>query len=59
MAFTLLAIFHLAYLGVVLLNETLTVDTNNEMPFMFHWAAAGYLSHYIGIGMFMLYLFIS
>ncbi|XP_034480037.1 protein-serine O-palmitoleoyltransferase porcupine [Drosophila innubila] len=58
-AFTLLAIFHLAYLGIVLLNETLTVETDHEMPFMFHWAAAGYLSHYIGIGMFMLYLFIS
>lgn len=59
LGFTLLAIFHLAYLGVVLLNETLTVETDKEMPFMFHWSAAGYLSHYIGIGMFMLYLFIS
>ncbi|KAL7745123.1 hypothetical protein ACLKA6_008182 [Drosophila palustris] len=58
-AFTLLAICHLAYLGVVLLNETLTTETEYETPFMFHWAAAGYLSHYIGIGMFMLYLFIS
>ncbi|KAH8397433.1 hypothetical protein KR222_003838, partial [Zaprionus bogoriensis] len=57
--FSLLTVCHLAYLGVVLLNETLTMEAESELPFMFHWAAAGYLSHYIGIGMFMLYLFIS
>ncbi|KAH8387135.1 hypothetical protein KR093_005057 [Drosophila rubida] len=63
LAFTLLDICHLAYLGVVLLNETLGVgldaEHEHELPFMYHWAAAGYLNHYIGIGMFMLYLFIS
>lgn len=59
LGFTLLAICHLAYLGVVLLNETFTLETEHELPFMYHWAAAGFLSHYIGIGMFMLYLFIS
>lgn len=59
LGFTLLAIGHLAYLGVVLLNETFTLETEHELPFMYHWAAAGFLSHYIGIGMFMLYLFIS
>ncbi|EDV95156.1 GH17785 [Drosophila grimshawi] len=55
--FTLLAICHLAYLGVVLMNETLIAE--NELPFMYHWSAAGYLSHYVGIGMFVLYLIIS
>ncbi|XP_030563182.1 protein-serine O-palmitoleoyltransferase porcupine [Drosophila novamexicana] len=59
LAFTLLAIFHLAYLGVVLLNETLVMEADNELPFLYHWASAGYLSHYVGIGMFVLYLFIS
>ncbi|KAH8411226.1 hypothetical protein KR215_000610 [Drosophila sulfurigaster] len=58
-AFTLLAIWHLAYLGVVLLNETLSMEAEHELPFMYHWAAVGYFNHYIGIGMFMLYLFIS
>lgn len=59
LGFTLLAICHLAYLGVVLLNETFNMETEHELPFMYHWAAAGFLSHYVGIGMFMLYLFIS
>ncbi|KAH8292889.1 hypothetical protein KR044_004203 [Drosophila immigrans] len=59
LAFTVLDICHLAYLGVVLLNETLVMESEHELPFMYPWAAAGYLNHYIGIGMFMLYLFIS
>lgn len=59
LCFTLLAISHLAYLGIVLLNETLVAESEHELPFMHHWSAAGYLSHYVGIGMFLLYMFIS
>ncbi|TDG42675.1 hypothetical protein AWZ03_010895 [Drosophila navojoa] len=59
LGFSLLAIAHLAYLGVVLLNETLLGDSEHELPFMYHWSAAGYLSHYVGIGMFVLYMFLS
>ncbi|XP_001354353.1 protein-serine O-palmitoleoyltransferase porcupine [Drosophila pseudoobscura] len=60
--FTLVAMFHLAYLGIVLLNETLNLDGSpaGELEsFVWHWSEAGYLSHYIGFGMFLLYLFIS
>ncbi|EDW75127.2 uncharacterized protein Dwil_GK20006 [Drosophila willistoni] len=60
LGFTLLVIYHLAYLGVVLLNESLSTDLDEESgSFMWHWSEAGYLSHYLGIGMFVLYLFIS
>ncbi|XP_030379133.1 protein-serine O-palmitoleoyltransferase porcupine [Scaptodrosophila lebanonensis] len=60
--FRLLAMFHLAYLGVVLLNDSLTDSLemeDGEMPFLWHWWSSGYLSHYIGLGTFVLYLFIS
>lgn len=56
LAFTALAIFHLAYLGVVLLGDSLEVG---EESFLWHWKQAGYLSHYIGVVTFVLYLFIS
>ncbi|XP_016966993.1 protein-serine O-palmitoleoyltransferase porcupine [Drosophila biarmipes] len=58
LAFTALAIFHLAYLGVVLLGDALEVGDDSE-SFLWHWQQAGYLSHYIGAGTFLLYLFIS
>lgn len=58
LGFTLLTIFHLAYLGVVLLGEFLESDDGHE-SFLDHWQRAGYLSHYIGVGTFVLYLFIS
>ncbi|XP_017042168.1 protein-serine O-palmitoleoyltransferase porcupine [Drosophila ficusphila] len=60
LAFTALAIFHLAYLGVVLLGDALEVESSDESDnFLWHWQQAGYLSHYIGAGTFVLYLFIS
>lgn len=58
LGFTVLTIFHLAYLGVVLLGESLESGEGNE-SFLDHWQRAGYLSHYIGVGTFVLYLFIS
>ncbi|KAH8408913.1 hypothetical protein KR009_003745 [Drosophila setifemur] len=58
LAFTALAIFHLAYLGVVLIGDTLDTVGDTE-SFLEHWKQAGYLSHYIGVGTFVLYLFIS
>ncbi|XP_017002404.2 protein-serine O-palmitoleoyltransferase porcupine [Drosophila takahashii] len=57
LAFTALAIFHLAYLGVVLLGDALNDETTES--FLWHWQQAGYLSHYIGAGTFVIYLFIS
>ncbi|ALC49572.1 por [Drosophila busckii] len=67
LGFRLLAIGHLAYLGVVLFSETFTTSgsgggggsLSDELGFIYHWSAAGYLSHYVGLGMFVLYLFIS
>ncbi|KAH8255094.1 hypothetical protein KR026_006755 [Drosophila bipectinata] len=58
LGFTALTIFHLAYLGVVLLGESLESSDDHE-SFLAHWQRAGYLSHYIGVGTFVLYLFIS
>ncbi|KMZ10492.1 protein-serine O-palmitoleoyltransferase porcupine [Drosophila simulans] len=58
LAFTALAIFHLAYLGVVLLGDGLEGGEDGD-SFLWHWQQAGYLSHYIGLGTFVLYLFIS
>nr|XP_016930776.1 protein-serine O-palmitoleoyltransferase porcupine [Drosophila suzukii] len=58
LAFTALAIFHLAYLGVVLLGDALEIGDENE-SFLWHWQQEGYLSHYIGAATFVLYLFIS
>ncbi|XP_017034960.1 protein-serine O-palmitoleoyltransferase porcupine [Drosophila kikkawai] len=61
LGFTALAIFHLAYLGVVLMGDSLEsgVGTAEEEGFLWHWKQAGYLSHYIGVGTIVLYLFIS
>ncbi|KAH8362424.1 hypothetical protein KR200_007048 [Drosophila serrata] len=62
LGFTALAIFHLAYLGVVLLGDSLetgAAGTVEEEGFLWHWKKAGYLSHYIGVGTIVLYLFIS
>ncbi|XP_017074242.1 protein-serine O-palmitoleoyltransferase porcupine [Drosophila eugracilis] len=58
LAFTALAIYHLAYLGVVLLGESLESGDETE-SFLWHWQQEGYLSHYIGVATFVLYLFIS
>ncbi|KAH8288168.1 hypothetical protein KR054_006553 [Drosophila jambulina] len=59
LGFTALAIFHLAYLGVVLLGDSLETVQEEEEGFLWHWRQAGYLSHYIGVGTIVLYLFIS
>ncbi|KAH8368054.1 hypothetical protein KR084_006095 [Drosophila pseudotakahashii] len=60
LAFTALAIFHLAYLGVVLLGDALEWGSDETTEsFLWHWQQAGYLSHYIGAGTFVTYLFIS
>ncbi|XP_016986615.1 protein-serine O-palmitoleoyltransferase porcupine [Drosophila rhopaloa] len=58
LAFTALAIFHLAYLGVVLLGDALEMGEEAE-NFLWHWQQAGFFSHYIGAATFVLYLFLS
>ncbi|XP_017113473.1 protein-serine O-palmitoleoyltransferase porcupine [Drosophila elegans] len=58
LALTALTIFHLAYLGVVLVGDALKFGDEAD-NFLWHWRQAGYLSHYIGVATFVLYLFLS